>query len=393
MSNEITIPEFSTPEFLLNHSEDDLHEMMKEILPSDLDISEGSHTWNYTRPTALVAAYLCEYIFPEVIRLILPEFSYGEFLDNHAKSRNLSRKPATAASGEITITGDVNSIIPKGSLFATASVNDEPSMDYKTLEEVVIPEEGVVTVRVQCTKTGIIGNTTEQTVVLVGSKLKGITGVINEEKITGGTEAERDEDLIVRILEYDRTLGISYTGCLADYKRWAKEVPGVGDAIPIEAQDDSGLVTIILTDYNGAPANETLCTDVYNHIMCPNDNPEQRLTNPNARLLVIPPYTIDFSMKATIELVKGYTIEGVRAALSSGLASYFPQASDEAEIKYSRVWAILSAVEGVNDFNDLQIGVVEADGSANYGTQNIPIEKSQLPTVDENDLLLTAGSV
>lgn len=390
MTDEIKIPEFSTPEFLLNRSTDDIHQIMIDNLPADLDLSWGGHAWNLTRPTALVAAYLCEFILPEVIRLIMPEYSYGEFLDGHAKNRKITRRPAVAAAGEITITGDPNTIIPKGSLFATASINGEPSVDYVTLEEAVIPEIGSVTVAIQCTKTGLIGNTNEQTIIMVGGKITGITGVINEKEVTGGVEEESDEDLIIRILEYDRTIGISYTGCPADYKRWAKEVPGVGEAIIIEAQDDSGLVTIILTDANGKPANEILCETVYNYIMRP-DDPDQRPAPINANLLVIPPYPIEFSLRATIELAAGYTIEAVRTALAANLAQYFPQATDDAEIKYTRVAAVLSATQGVNDYSDLQIGV--HGDEASYGTKNIPISKSQLPAIDEDDLQLTSGSV
>ena len=399
MSVEIIVPEFSTPDFLANCSTNDFHQRMKTALPADLDLSEGNHAWNLTRPTALVAAYLCEFIMPEVIRLILPEYSYGEFLEGHAKGRKITRRPAVSASGEITITGKPNTIIPKGSLFATASVNDEPSVDYVTLEDAKIQESGSVTVKIQCTKAGQIGNTNENTIIMVGGKNTGITGAINEKEITGGVEQESDEDLILRILEYDRTIGISYTGCPADYKRWAKEIPGVGEAVVISAQDDSGLVTIVLTDANGKPANDTLCNSVYDNIMRPND-PDQRPAPINANLLVIPPATINFSLRATIELISGYTIEAVRASLAKNLAQYFPQASDDAEIKYSRVAAVLSGTQGVNDYSDLQIGVVNADGTTSYGVRNIPISKAQLPDVPDPDdddiadrLILTAGTV
>lgn len=149
-------------------------------------------------------------------------------------------------------------------------------MDYETLETVVIPSGGSVTAAVRCTQAGIIGNATAGAIEIVSSRLTGITGVINTVGITGGTEEESDESLIERIAEYDKSQGDSYTGTPSDYKRWAKSVAGVGDATVISAQDDSGLVTIILTDSNGDPATELLCTTVYNYIMRP-DAPEERL--------------------------------------------------------------------------------------------------------------------
>ena len=383
--------DFVIPEFLENHGADELHEKMKTILPADIDLSEGGHAWNLTRPTALVAAEICEFILPEVIKLIFPEWSYSEFLDGHAKARSMTRRGATAASGEITITGTANTVIKAGSRFSTASINDEPSVDYKTLEDATIPESGSITIDIECTQTGVIGNTGENTIVLVASKLTGITAVTNEKAVTGGTEEEDDETLINRIDVYDKSQGESFTGSPADYKRWALSVAGVGDATVIPAEDDTGLVTIILTDANGDPATENLRTSVYNYIMKPNA-PGERLAPVNAYLTVVAPSTIAIGIKATIELTSSSTLEAVKADFKAAVALYLSEALEAKEVKYTRVAAVLSAVEGVNDFKDLQIGI-KTDSGITYGTANIPIETYQLPAVDADDLELTEGTV
>ena len=383
--------EFTTPVFLQNHSPEEVHARMKEIIPKDLDLSEGGHAYNLTMPTALVLAEICEFVLPEVIKLIFPEYSYGEFAVAHAKARGMSPRSATAANGELTITGSPNTVIPTGSLFSTAAVNGEPSVDYKTLEAATIPEAGSVTVAVECTQTGIIGNTTENTIVLVSSRLTGITAVTNEKPLTGGTEEEDDASLIERVLDFDKSQGESYVGSASDYKRWATSVSGVGSATIIPAQDDSGLVTIIITDANGDPATEQLCTSVYNYIMRP-DDPYERLAPVNALLKVEPPATMKISIKATVELTDEATLEAVKAAYMTQLALYLPVALDDGEIKYSRVAAALAAVEGANDYSDLQIGLKVGD-TVTYGTSNIAITSNQLPVIDADDLVLTAGTV
>ncbi len=389
--------EFTTPGFLENRSANDFHESMKANLPANIDTSEGGHVWNLTRVSALVAAEICEFILPEVVKLCFPEWSYGEFLDGHASARGITRRAATAASGELTITGAVNTIIPAGSMFSTASVNDEPSVDYKTLSDAIIPESGSVTVGIQCTQTGTVGNTGANTIVLVSSKLTGVTAVTNKKDVTGGTADESDETLISRIDEYDKSQGDSFTGSPADYKRWATSVAGVGEATVISAQDDTGLVKIILTDSNGAPATEDLRKAVYNYIMRP-DAPGERLAPCNAYLSVVPPDTINIGIKATIELEAGASIEAVKAAFVSQLELYLPVALDEGEVKYTRVAAVLAAVDGANDFKDMEIGI-KTDAGITYGTANIPITTSQLPTVykDETgqfpDVILTIGTV
>ena len=383
--------EFVMPEFLLNRSTEENHEKMKSVMPADIDMSAGNHAWNLTYPTALIAAEICEFILPAVIQLIFPEWSYGEFLDEHAKSIGMTRRAAAHATGKITITGKPGTVIPLWSMFSTAAVNDRPSVDYATQEAVTIPESGTLTVGIECTQGGTVGNTGKGTIVLVASNLKGITAVINEEAVTGGTEEEDDESLKERIAEYNRSQGDSYVGSVADYKRWAMSVPGVGSATVIPAQDTSGLVTIIVTDANGAPATEQLCTSVYNHIMKP-DDPMNRLTSPNANLNVVPPTTMEIGVTATVELAENATLESVKKAYTALLAVYLAEAMDDKEIKYSRVCAVLSATEGVSDHSNLQIGLKTGD-TISYGTANIPITSQQLPTVSSENLILTAGTV
>lgn len=383
--------DFQMPDFLKNKSVDDIHAMMKQILPEDIDVSEGSHEWNFTRPTALVVSMTHQYILPQVIKAVFPSWSYGEYLDQHAKDRALKRRSATAATGEITITGTVGSSIPQGSMFSTASINNSPSVDYLTIEDAKIPEGGSVTVKVVCNKTGIVGNTQANTIIFVSSKLTGITGVTNAKEITGGTEIESDESLIARIEEYDATQGQSFVGNPNDYKRWATSVDGVGNALIITPEDDSGMVTIILTDANGAPANEMLRQAVYNYIMRP-DDPGQRLAPVGAKLTVSAPSTMSIGIKATIELKDQYNLESVKEAFLVNLSQYLPIAMEEKEIKYTRISSILSNTDGVNDFKELQIGE-KSGGSVTYGAANIPIETTELATITDDDLILTSGTV
>lgn len=383
--------EFKTPEFLQHCSTDDFLEKMKAMLPKDIDTSEGSHVYNFLIATALVAAETAEFTLPEVIKLVFPEWSYGEFLDSHAKARRITRREAAYASGEVTVTGNAGTVIPAGSIFSTAAVNDEPSVDYTTLEEATIPVSKSVKIAVRCRQAGTIGNTVENTVQIVSVRNSGISAVTNEEAIKGGTEEENDESLIERILEYDRSQGDNYVGSAADYRRWATSVPGVGEATVLSAQDDSGMVTIIITDANGEPATTQLCTDVYNYIMRP-DDPGSRLAPVNAYLTVSPPATLSIGIKATVELTDGSTIESVKSDLLTGLSAYLQTAMAEQEVKYTRVASVLSHTAGVNDFSGLQIGV-KKDGSVTYGTENIPITATQLPEVAASDLVLTGGTV
>ena len=390
--------ELITPAFLDGHSASDVFAKQQSIMPVDIDLSEGGHVYNILMAAALIVAEAYEFTLPEVVKLIFPEYSYGEFLDEHAKSRNLTRKAATAASGKLNLTGVPGSIIPAGTIFSTAAVNGIPSVDYVLLETLDFPQpedgESLVSnaeVDIRCTQTGTIGNAAANTIVLVNGRFTGIVKVTNAEPVTGGTDEETDESLIERIMAYDQNIGNNFVGSLEDYKYWATEVIGVGNATIIPAEDTSGLVTIILTDVNGDPATEELCTSVYNHIMRP-DSPFERLAPINAYIKVEPPQTIEISISATVELTEGATLESVKAAFLARLAAYLPVAMDEKEIKYTRVAAALASTEGANDFSGLQIGLKNGE-AISYGTANIPVTTAQLPTIELNDLILTSGTV
>lgn len=381
---------FTTPSFLENHGPDELQQLGTSIMPDDIDMSDGGHPWNFTRAAALMVAELCEYVIPEAIRLFVPDYSYGTYLDDHAKARAMKRRAATAANGTLTITGEDGAVIPAGSVFATASINGEPSVEYATVEEATIPSGGTIDVLVVCTQTGTIGNTAAATVIHVGSKITGVTSVTNQDAITGGTEEEDDDSLIERIAEYDQSLGDSYVGSPADYKRWAESVDGVGAASIISAKDTSGLVTIVLTDANGDPATTTLCEAVYNHIMSPDDE-SARLAPTGASLSVVAPEAVAIAVKAQVVLTDGATIESVTAEYLERLQAYLPEAIQDEEIKYSRITRELSAVKGVYDYSDVQLGMT-TDGNIVYGTANIAITDTQLPIITKSNLHITAAT-
>ena len=381
---------FTTPSFLENHGPDELQQLGTSIMPDDIDMSDGGHPWNFTRAAALMVAELCEYVIPEAIRLFVPDYSYGTYLDDHAKARAMKRRAATAANGTLTITGEDGAVIPAGSVFATASINGEPSVEYATVEEATIPSGGTIDVLVVCTQTGTIGNTAAATVIHVGSTITGVTSVTNQDAITGGTEEEDDDSLIERIAEYDQSLGDSYVGSPADYKRWAESVDGVGAASIISAKDTSGLVTIVLTDANGDPATTTLCEAVYNHIMSPDDE-SARLAPTGASLSVVAPEAVAIAVKAQVVLTDGATIESVTAEYLERLQAYLPEAIQDEEIKYSRITRELSAVKGVYDYSDVQLGMT-TDGNIVYGTANIAITDTQLPIITKSNLHITAAT-
>lgn len=377
---------FPIPSFLQNQSVEEIHERMMKYLPSDIDKSEGGHPWNLTMPSAYLGSYYAEFIVPEAIKIFFPKYAedYPYIMNDHAETRGLVRKAATYAAGEITIKGTEGTEIPQGSAFSTASINGEPAVEFVTTETVVIGSSGSVKADVQAVEAGTVGNVPAGTVILKANKITGITDVTNEEDITGGTEEESTENLQERIIEYDAAQGVSFVGSEADYKRWAREVDGIGNAVIIPAQDDTGLITIIVTDANGEPANEALRTEVYNHIMRP-DAPAERLAPINGgNIQVIAPQTIEISITVTIETDGIVSISTIKESLLATLRNYLVEATQDEEVRYTKIGSIIARTTGVEDYKELLV---------NGGTANIAISNHQLPTIDEDALVVTQGIV
>ena len=140
---------FELPEFLQDCGADPIHARMLDELPDDIDKTEGGFPWDFTRPTALIAAELLEFYIPEAIKLMFPQWSSGSFLDYLAAGSQTKRKASTYAEAELTLTGEPGTIVPAGTVFATEAKNDQPSIEFAAVENCILDEEGNGTVLVR----------------------------------------------------------------------------------------------------------------------------------------------------------------------------------------------------------------------------------------------------
>lgn len=352
------VTSYTPPEILDDMDEETIRARMLENLPGDIDKTEGGFASDFTFPAAIEKADAM-IVLNEIIQIFFPEWAYGEYLDMHARAAGLSRKSATAASGKLKVTGVEGTLIPKGFVFSTPATAVTSNVEYATLEDAVIPgdsEERTVYIDIQCTENGPVGNVPANSVTLMASPIGGIADITNEDAITGGTDDETDEDLRQRIMEHDKSNESSFVGNDADYKRWAKEIDGVGSVavVPEWEGAGTGTVKLIIMDANGDPANEKTLKDVYNHIMSP-ENRDKRLAPIGAILTVVTADSVDLTITAQITLEDDADIDSVTAAFKVGLSSYFDEAKQEGCVRYTRVGSVLSGTAGVADYKELYI--------------------------------------
>lgn len=400
---------YTPPPFLQNQSVDEIHSRMMNMLPDDIDKSELQIPWDYTRPAAIEKAEFVEFELNETIKTMFVLWADGKWLDYHAQREGISRKPANPASGNLLIKAKPGTIVTQDFQFAT-SANLTPSVIFEATETVVCDGEpnanGQVTAKipVQALHGGINGNVPPDTIILMVKPDSNIFYVTNPKAMTGGTPEETDDELRERVLEAIR-YGVSYTGCDADYVRWAKEISGVGNVIVDPEWDDpdlpesfhwtdnngvrrcAGAVRLLIMDTNGSPANQQILDAVYNYIICPNNRTERKAPI-GATLTVAAPSPLYVDISATVTFKEGEIRDTVIERFKANLTKYWLAAASENDIrdiqsgtaqnyiKYVFVGSTLAATAGIANYDHASLLV-------NGGTADILIPLGEYPVTRE----------
>lgn len=369
---------FVLPDFLEDADADKIQARMMKELPADIDDMPGGFPWDFTMPTALVISEFVQDRFVRVVQLMFPQFAWERWLDLHGERVRVYRRGARQATGTLTVTGPAGLTIPAETVFCTPATDNADSVLYKTDEEATLDENGTADIPITAVEAGTGSNVRAGAVSIAFRPITGLTSITNLEDITGGTNEEDDDTYRERILEAYRS-GTSFTGCPADYVRWAREVSGVGFAVCIPEWDGPGTVKLVISDSNGDPASQAILDEVYYHIMADAEDSLERLAPIGATLTVVAPLPVDISYTCMIKLEDDYTMEGVTEACKANLEAYYREAIEDGELKYADCFAIITNTAGVYDAKECRL---------NGGTDNIMISSAQYPRTES--LVLTA---
>ncbi|MEA4922145.1 MAG: baseplate J/gp47 family protein [Eubacteriaceae bacterium] len=375
-------PEYTEPAFLDTCDEDTIHTEMLDAMPEDIDKGQGGFPWDFTRPTAFEVSKFGQFFLNEAIQCIFPMWAEDDILNYHALDRGLTRKPAEYAEVTITVTGEEGTVIPIGSEFATEATVDAESVSFLTEAEATIPAAGSVDILCKAEIAGTSGNVAAGTITLQMSEIDvgQVDTITNAAPGTGGLDTETDEALQDRCYLYDTEADVSFVGSVADYKRWALSVSGVGGVRVVPPADTSGLVTLVIMDVNGDPASQAVCTAVNSYIMGTGETDMNRRAPIGASLSVVTPASVSIAFAATVSLEEGYTITAVQAAFLASIQTYLKKSSEV--VVYTKIGSLLADVKGVTDYSGLTI---------NGGTVNVTIESSKIATTDSSKVVLTSA--
>jgi len=149
---------------------------------------------------------------------IFPDSATGDYLRQHWSGR-VTPLYAIAANGQALVTGIPNKPIPAGLVFASAA-----GERYYTEQSYKIGVDGTVAVTVKSQNTGINANLAPgQELSIVSSIPPGIESkaVVIGDGITGGADAESDEEYLARVLLWLRN-PVRY-GKKGHFAAWARD--------------------------------------------------------------------------------------------------------------------------------------------------------------------------
>ncbi|MBG5922593.1 baseplate J/gp47 family protein [Providencia rettgeri] len=319
---------FITPTF--EQIRDTLLNDLKNQLP-DADIGTDSDYFVRASSVASVAEGIYQHQ-SWIVRQIFPDTADSDYLELHARTRNLTRKPATTAKGVAVVTGSKGAVLPAGSQIRGENVS------CFTTAEVTLPENAQATVTIQASQSGTISNLTKPTTGELVNAPMGVNSLVAINQLSGGTDIEADANLLSRLLDIIRRPPAG--GNKYDYRRWALEVPGVTNAFVYPLRRGLGTVDIAITSADGLPSRDIIDA-TQAHI------DDVRPVTAKSSLVLAPALkSVDFAVEVQLE---GITLEAATINVQAEIKSVMSRLAPGQRLIKSEIETAISLLPGIVD--------------------------------------------
>lgn len=342
-------------------------------VPDNVDKREGSIIRDALSPCCYEAAKHILYL-ADIIEQTYIETANGLWLDGRVIEGGITRDPATYAKklGVFKTQLDEPCQISIGQSFSTVG---DTILNY-TAVQVYVNEDGDVvpgSYIMQCNTVGSVGNSYIGRIV-PNDYIEKLASAEITTLLYPGEEEESDDSLRERFLA--NLMKTAFGGNIAQYRQWAKEIPGIGgvQVYPIWAGGGTVKLSIIDTDYNS-------CSSEFCQTILEKFDPENSGGETGLGLGIAPighkvtvstplPRTINVSGKIT--LLPGYKLETLLPQIKLALEEYLLSlrqawGNSDDENNYSVIvylgrinFAILN-VKGVSSAYELQLNGTDTD--------------------------------
>lgn len=342
-------------------------------VPDNIDKREGSIIRDALSPCCYEAAKHILYL-ADIIEQTYIETANGLWLDGRVIEGGVTRDPATYAKklGVFKTQLDEPCQISIGQSFSTVGdtiLNYTAVQVYANENGDVVPGSYVM----QCNTVGSVGNSYIGRIVPNDYIEKLVSAEITT-LLYPGEEEESDDSLRERFLA--NLMKTAFGGNIAQYRQWAKEIPGIGgvQVYPVWAGGGTVKLSIIDTDYNS-------CSSEFCQTILEKFDPENSGGETGLGLGIAPighkvavstplPRTINVSGKIT--LLPGYKLETLMPDIKASLENYllslreaWENSDDEnnysVTVYLGRINFTILNVKGVSSAYELKLNETDTD--------------------------------
>jgi uncharacterized phage protein gp47/JayE len=318
-----------------------LKDMLSKV-SSDVDKREGSVIFDALAPCAYQLAQTY-FMLNNFIDLVSGDTAVGEYLDRVVADYGITRKPETYAVRKIVSSGSIEVGTRWGLGDTTYKITAKLSTNIYSAT---------------CEQAGNIGNTYSGTLENIDN-INGITATLTD-IITSGEDEESDENLRVRF--YTQVQSVSTSGNVYDYRNWALDVPGCGDAKVFPLWNGAGTVKVLVVDEN-MEVDDDLPVAVYDYI--------ETVRPIGAIVTIESPTSQTINVTANVTLDGTQRLEDVQSAYTVSLTTYLQETIfDIYNVSYAKIGSLLLSTQGVKDYNSLLV---------NNDAANITIGDTEMP--------------
>lgn len=346
--------------FIESQDMEGIQKRLMDQVSDEYDKNQGSFMYDTITPNTIEFA-LMYLALSQLIAVINPNTTYGEFLKGYASSLGVDKKMAECASGTLRICGTENTVIPRGTLFSTEIPNNQAISPkyYAAVKDVTIPTSGVIDVPVKAEKAGASQNVRANEIVVLCKTILGVSSVTNPESITNGTDDEDDEGLRKRFAE--RAQNPPSSGNKKDYERWAKEVSGVDDVIVEPLWSGPGTVKVTIT-FNGEAADQSVLDKVKQHLDPYPEGTGSGVAPIGAIVTVGTVTTLRMNIKIpNIKYRSGSDEDHVKTKIQTAISGYLKTIPLGGTIRIVKIEAAIGSIDEVIGFDDVLISLATAD--------------------------------
>lgn len=320
---------------------EDILQWMLDRVPDDLDKREGSLIYIAVAP---IAAAIAEQRFygDNIMDATMPDTARGEDLIRRCAEHGVNIYRATSAvrKGIFSAPSGAPAVVGLGDVFGAEGLRYDVTAARGT--------PGVY--ELTCQTAGSAGN------LYVGSVLPINNGFLGTAQITDvlvpGEDQEPDEEFRARF--YREVNADPFGGNIAQYEEQVLAIPGVGDCKIFPTPEDvGGRVHIIIVGPGNVPAPAALVSKVKETLDPAPEGKGYGLAPIGHTVSVSTVTQRPIDVAASVAVVDGYTLEGLRPAMTKVVVDYLQSlAFRDNVVRLARVEAAILGIEGVADITD-----------------------------------------